>query len=307
MIALVSMKNSYARFAFILLLYTILVIIWGAWVRISHSGDGCGDTWPLCQGRLIPEAERAKTWIEYAHRLMSGLYGWIVLFFYWKVRKNFPKGSAFRRTAGWMVIFMISEALLGAKLVLFKLVGSNDTPYRAFVMALHQINSMLLTGATTLAFLNANVEAGVQIKKKFVEKKTVVFACLFLIITIFGAFASLSGTLFPSASLFEGFREDIADTSHFLVRLRGLHPILAILIGGSMMGFYWWKSQSSNDEQVQKVAGQAALAMLIGIAFGISTLLALSPVWMKLTHLTLAHTMWFFLLRYLWTEKNRAA
>lgn len=306
MIALSSMKNSYARFAFFLLLYTILVIIWGAWVRISHSGDGCGDTWPLCQGRLIPEAERAKTWIEYAHRLMSGLYGWVVLFFYWKVRKNFPKGSALRRATGWVVIFMISEALLGAKLVLFKLVGSNDTPYRAFVMALHQVNSMLLTGATTLAFLNANAEAGVDVGKKFVEKKTVALAALFLLITVFGAFAALSGTLFPSASLMEGFWADVADNSHYLVKLRGLHPLLAILIGGSMMGFYWWKAQSSADEQVQKAAGQAALAMLIGIAFGISTLLALSPVWMKLTHLALAHTMWFFLLRYLWTAKTRA-
>jgi cytochrome c oxidase assembly protein subunit 15 len=89
--------------------------------------------------------------------------------------------------------------------------------------------------------------------------------------------------------------------------LRGLHPILAILIGGSLCAFYWWQSQKeTSSPALQRAAGQGAVAMLVGIAFGISTLLALSPVWMKLTHLALAHMMWFFLLQFLWTRQQES-
>lgn len=298
------MKKSYARFAFALLLYTLIVILWGAWVRISHSGDGCGDTWPLCQGRLIPEAERGKTWIEFAHRMMSGLYGWIVLFFYWHVRKNFSKGSAFRRAAGWTLIFMITEALLGAKLVLFKLVGTNDSFYRAFVMALHQVNSLLLMGATALVFLNARGRDERPAEKNFPQRRNWILPLLFLVLAVTGAFASLAATLFPTLSLWEGLQADLAESSHYLIRLRGLHPILAILVGGSLCAFYWQQSQKAVSRAMQRAAGQAALVMLIGIAFGVSTLLALSPVWMKLTHLALAHVMWFFLIQFLWVYRR---
>ena len=148
-------KSGFRSFAFYLLLYTVLVILWGAWVRISHSGDGCGDTWPLCNGQLIPEAQRGKTWVEYGHRLMSGIYGLVVIYFWWVSRQVFERGHFARRAAGLTLFFTITEALLGAKLVLFGLVTTNDTPYRALIMALHQLNSFMLTGAAGVAVASA--------------------------------------------------------------------------------------------------------------------------------------------------------
>ena len=136
--------------------YTILVILWGAWVRISHSGDGCGDTWPLCHGQLIPDAERGKTWVEYAHRLMSGLYGILIFLIFLWCRKLFPDDHRSRKYAGWLLFFCIFEALLGANIVIFKLVGSNDTFFRALVMGIHQVNSLLLTGVAALLFLTSS-------------------------------------------------------------------------------------------------------------------------------------------------------
>ncbi|HWU42030.1 MAG TPA: COX15/CtaA family protein, partial [Bdellovibrio sp.] len=238
-------KPQYKKFAFGLLLYTILVILWGAWVRISHSGDGCGDTWPLCHGQLIPEAQRGKTWVEYAHRLMSGIYGWIVLYFWWSARKLFDKKDFARKAAFATLIFMITEALLGAKLVLFKLVTTNDTPYRAFVMALHQVNSFMLTGAVALTFASATLSENPTTTNT--TKKYHLLPWLIVAIGITGAWASLSNSLFPSENLLDGFAADFSSQSHFLIRLRGLHPLLAVTGAGSLALFFWMKTQSSAD------------------------------------------------------------
>src|SRR5882757_6951139 len=53
--------------------YNILVILWGAVVRATGSGAGCGDRWPLCNGDFFPHHPRLATIIEFAHRSMSGV------------------------------------------------------------------------------------------------------------------------------------------------------------------------------------------------------------------------------------------
>ena len=80
--------NLFSKVLFYFWLYTLAVILWGAWVRISHSGDGCGNHWPLCSGDLIPNFSQTKTWIEYTHRLMTGLYGVVVVLIFFKIKKN---------------------------------------------------------------------------------------------------------------------------------------------------------------------------------------------------------------------------
>src|SRR5271169_3222577 len=53
--------------------YNILVVLWGAFVRATGSGAGCGDRWPLCNGVVTPRAPRIETVIEFTHRATSGL------------------------------------------------------------------------------------------------------------------------------------------------------------------------------------------------------------------------------------------
>ncbi|WP_253720979.1 COX15/CtaA family protein [Bdellovibrio bacteriovorus] len=298
MILLFSMtKPTFKKFAFGLLFYTILVILWGAWVRISHSGDGCGDTWPLCHGQLIPEAQRGKTWVEYGHRLMSGIYGLVVIYFWWAARKIYPKTHFARKMAFATLIFTITEALLGAKLVLFGLVTTNDTPYRAFVMALHQLNSFMLTGSAALAFSAATLQSELQAPSKE-DKRYRYLPWAIVIIGITGAWASLSNSLFPTENLWEGLLADFDSNSHFLVRLRGLHPVLALLGGGSLALFFWIKAQTAESLLVERRSYQMSLALITAIVFGILTLLLHAPVWMKIVHLALAHSVWVILLQW---------
>lgn len=301
-------KETFKKTALILFAYSLLVILWGAWVRISHSGDGCGDTWPLCHGQLIPEAQRGKTWVEYGHRMMSGLYGFFVFYFFWQSRKIFEKTDLARKAALWTFIFTITEALLGAKLVLFKLVTNNDTPLRAAVMGLHQVNSLLLTGAITIAYVatKKSLTSGTAEKQKFWNKNWA-WAALFICIAITGSWAALAATLFPSSSLLQGLMDDFAADSHYLIKLRGFHPLAAICIGGGLSACMWIQSQKAKTDFLKKSAAHASVALLIGIAFGISTLLALSPVWMKITHLALAQIMWFFVLQFIYAYCSEKA
>ncbi|WP_413612236.1 COX15/CtaA family protein [Bdellovibrio sp. HCB-110] len=296
-------KPQYKKLAFSLLIYTLLVILWGAWVRISHSGDGCGDTWPLCHGQLIPEAQRGKTWVEYGHRLMSGLYGFVVIYFWWMSRKIYPKGHFVRKAALATLIFMITEALLGAKLVLFKLVTTNDTPYRAFVMALHQINSFMLTGAAALAFAGATLSKELPTPTKE-DRRYKFLPWIIVVIGITGAWASLSNSLFPTENLWEGLAADFSSESHFLVRLRGLHPLLALIGGGSLAVFFWIKAQTSESILIERRSYQMSLALMAAIGFGIMTLLLHAPVWMKIVHLALAHTIWVILLQWVFFVRS---
>lgn len=280
--------------------YTLLVILWGAWVRISHSGDGCGDTWPLCHGQMIPEALQKKTWVEYSHRLMSGIYGILVIYFYWQARRLFPKKSTARGYALLTLIFMITEALLGAKLVLFKLVGSNSSAFRIFAMSLHQLNSLLLMGSTAAFVYTHNRHSEPWNFKNFMKSlfRENIFLAGLTLIAITGAWAALSTTLFPSLGLLQGFKEDFSDQSHLLLKIRLSHPILALLIMGYFTVLFYKKSMAQNtSDPMKKIYRQSSAVGAIAMVFGIMTLLLLSPVWMKLSHLALAQGLWIMLVR----------
>lgn len=254
--------------------YTLIVILWGAWVRISHSGNGCGNHWPLCEGAFIPTGGNQKTWTEYAHRLMSGSYGVFVIYLFFKLR-TFNLGNSFKKLNLSLLILMISEALIGALLVKGQLVTENDSILRLIVMSFHQLNSFLLTGVTFLIYLF------IKAKNSAVEQKNMPLLFLFLILPITGAVASLSTTLFPSISLWQGILEDFSGGTHLFVRLRILHPVLALIIASGLAYFLYLKNHS-----------RLALEFLIAIAVGILTLLTLSPGYLKLTHLFIAHFLW---------------
>jgi len=266
--------KKYSRILFYFWIYTLLVILWGAWVRISHSGDGCGDHWPLCAGQVIPEFKQTKTWVEYAHRLMSGSYGLIVIYLFFKIRTALVTPNT-KKLSLALLILMITEALLGAALVKGQLVTTNDSLQRLIMMSFHQLNSFLLTGVTFYLYLSLKNE---PVTTKIKTYKPFGF---FLFLAVSGAIAALSTTLFPSISLFQGIVNDFSTDSHIFVRLRIIHPLLASLIATSFMAWLYMKSHQ-----------RAAMEFLFAIFIGIITLVTLSPVYLKLAHLLIAHLLW---------------
>ena len=142
--------SKFAKFAVFVLLYNIVVILWGVFLRASKSGDGCGQHWLTCHGEVIPSAPEFKTVIEFSHRLTSGLAFIAVLaLVIWAFRK-FEKGSAVRKVAFVSFIFIITEALVGAGLVLTGNTAEALTPYRPYWAIGHLLNTFILLAALTL-------------------------------------------------------------------------------------------------------------------------------------------------------------
>ena len=141
-----KMKPMFTKLAWGSLFYNMLVILWGAFVRATGSGAGCGSHWPFCNGEVIPQAPQIETIIEFIHRVSSGLV--IVpalVLFVWAWQKT-PKKSFLRRSTAGIVFFTLTEALVGAGLVLFHLTGTDDSITRAVVIVIHLLNTFLASG-----------------------------------------------------------------------------------------------------------------------------------------------------------------
>src|SRR5437868_13956850 len=99
------------RFAWGVVGYNVLVILWGALVRATGSGAGCGNHWPLCNGQVVPLAPRVDTIIEFTHRMMTGGATFVVLgLLVWTLRSTI-RGQAARVAAIASTVLLVNEAI----------------------------------------------------------------------------------------------------------------------------------------------------------------------------------------------------
>src|SRR4030095_3039449 len=132
--------SGFAKFAWFTLAYNILVILWGVFLRASKSGDGCGQHWLTCQGEVIPSGPQLKTIIEFSHRMTTGpAFVLVIVLVVWAFIR-FGKGSPVRKAAAVAVLFIISEVLIGAVLVLTGNTAEAQTAERPFLAIGHLIN-----------------------------------------------------------------------------------------------------------------------------------------------------------------------
>jgi cytochrome c oxidase assembly protein subunit 15 len=293
-----SMSVRLARFAWGVVAWNVAVILWGAYVRASGSGAGCGAHWPLCDGAIVPRAPSAEMLIEYSHRLTSGLALLAVVALLVWTRRVLPSGHPARRGAALSMAFMLTEAGVGAGLVLFQLVADNASLARAMFMAVHLANTFLLLASLTLTAHWTSGGADVSIRSRPMLALSIgALATGVLLVSVSGAVAALGDTLFPASSLRGALLADLSPASHVLIRLRVLHPALAIgveLILILVCPRLPLAGLSDEDRHPGfTVAGLAALQ----IALGFTNVILLAPVWMQLVHLLVADILWMQLVR----------
>lgn len=287
---------SLARTAWLVLAYNLGVIAWGAYVRATGSGAGCGAHWPLCDGRVVPRSLGVATLIEYSHRITSGLALLsVVLLLVW-VRRACPAGHPARRGALMSLVFMLTEAAVGAGLVLFALVADNASMARALFMAVHLTNTFVLVAWLTLTAWW--VSGGEALAPGRTPGRTAAVAGLLaavIVVGVSGSIAALGDTLFPSRTLAEALAADLSPTSHLLIRLRMLHPALAIAtsvllaIGAPVL------ARRSGHAQAETLARAVAALAVTQLVAGVVNVVLLAPVWMQLLHLLLADLLWIAL------------
>src|SRR5271154_3415141 len=145
-----GVSHVLVRFAWGVVGYNVLVILWGALVRATGSGAGCGNHWPLCNGQVIPLSPRVDTIIEFTHRCMTGGSAFLVLgLLVWTFRGT-VKGQAARISAVVSMVLLLNEAFLGALLVKLGYVTGNQSVGRVVLLSVHLSNKLLLLAALTL-------------------------------------------------------------------------------------------------------------------------------------------------------------
>lgn len=269
-----------------------MVILWGVFLRASKSGDGCGQHWLTCQGEVIPSAPELKTVIEYSHRITTFIaFVSVLVLLIWAFRK-FDQGTSVRKLAAWSFVFVVTEVLVGAGLVLTGNTAETLTASRPFWMAGHLLNTFFLLAFLTLTARSASVvRSPISVAGRPMPVIAVGVAAIF-VVGITGSLAALASMLFPSGTLAEGVAQDFSSTSHALLRLRLLHPITAILSSVLLIFLSGWLTKTSNDDAVKRWSNVLSLLVLVQIAFGGATLVMLAPILMQLGHLLLADLVW---------------
>ena len=287
-----SQPATFTRYAWGVLAWNLFVVLWGAYVRASGSGAGCGNHWPLCNGDVVPRAPRLETIIEFTHRMTSAVSllatGWLAV---WSVLR-FPRDHRVRRYALLSVVFLFAEALLGAGLVLFEFVASNASVGRAFYLSLHLVNTQFLLAALALTAWYSREAVPDALRP---SSRVIGALPIAVVVSVTGAIAALGDTLFPVTSLAEGMRQDISTASSFLLRLRVLHPVLAILAAG----YFAYTAMSVLRSKPRPLTAQIALAVIVlavaQLGAGAINITLLAPVWIQLFHLLVADLLWLSL------------
>lgn len=265
--------DRFARYSWFVLAYNIAVILWGAAVRATGSGAGCGSHWPLCNGEVLPREPRIETIIELTHRVTSGLAGLLVIGLVVLAFRARPKGHPARRASVLTLIFMITEGAVGAGLVLFELVADNQSMARALFMGTHLVNTFFLLAFLTLTAHHASGGAPFRWRGSWLLGLGAL-----TVAGVSGAVAALGDTILASG-------QDLSPTAHLLIRLRILHPFLSIA-AGLFLGYL------AAREMPHRMARWTAALVAVQIAAGVVNVLLLAPVWMQIVHLLLADLLW---------------
>ncbi len=291
-----SPRSGLSRLAGISLAFTVFVILWGALVRATGSGAGCGSHWPLCNGEVVPQAPAVATIIEFGHRLTSGLALILVVVLWWVARRSLPAEAPARRAALASLIFMIGEALIGAGLVLLEYVADDQRLARGFWVAGHLVNTFLLVAALTActAWASGWKSLRREASRSFDLLRSASIVGV-LLLGVGGAITALGDTLFPAATYAEASAATFSDSAHLFVRLRIWHPTTAVVVGFILLGLAILAVRIAPHARVRKLA--AALVVLYGVEMliGLANVWWLAPVALQLIHLLLADLVWIVL------------
>lgn len=311
--------RNLARLAWSVLAYNVAVVLWGAYVRASGSGAGCGRHWPLCNGDVVPRAQSTATIIEATHRATSGLALIVVVALLVATLRTLPKGHRARKSAAYATFFVFGEALIGAALVLFELVAHDASMKRALSMTLHLGNTFLLLGALALTAWWAQLEVpgqsdaepanAIEATRKPGLLKGVVALALggVLVLGASGAVAALGDTLFPAVSLRDGLAQDLSPLSHVFVKLRVLHPFIALANSVLVLGAAALVRMLSGNPRARLFSRGLTALFVTQFAAGILNVYLLAPIAMQLVHLLLADATWITLVLMAWEAIRPAA
>ncbi|WP_240738414.1 COX15/CtaA family protein [Deinococcus fonticola] len=285
-----------SRVAWAALVYNILVILWGAVVRITGAGAGCGDHWPLCDGRVVPHSFTFERVIEFSHRLTSGASGLIAIALVVLAFRATPRGHLARTGALWTLGLILLEGLVGGVQVLLGLTATSTDPARGFVQGIHMANTFALLGAALLTALWASGNPALRLRGQGrAGLLSYLGLALLLLMAMAGAVTALGDLLFLPEGGSVGIstvKKDFAVTASIIENLRVVHPLLSVVGAVYLAYLAAWLRRERPDAQVTRWSRAVWALLAVQLVAGFVNVALRAPAWMQLTHLLLACVMW---------------
>ena len=300
--------TRFAKFAWFYLVLNVIVIVWGGIVRATGSGAGCGAHWPTCNGAVIPSGASWHTWVEFSHRMSTGLLGIMtIVVVVWALRA-YPRGSLVRLGAWLTALFIITESAIGAGLVLLELVAYNVSIARAYWMAGHLLNTLGLLGVVTLMAWWASGGERLRLRRQGVVGWTLLVAILAMfVLGASGAVAALGDTLLEglvegkdAANLMArlasaGISPAEAAIVTGLVEMRIYHPVIAV-VSGLLVALAAWVARTQRPSLATRRFSTALFALFVAqLLVGTVNVALKAPVWIQMVHLLMTTLIWILL------------
>jgi heme A synthase len=285
-------KERFRTFAWATLWVTIAVILWGAYVRASGSGAGCGSHWPTCNGEMVPRAKTMETIVEYTHRLTSGLSGLLVLVELVWAFVALPKKHPARAGAAASMFFMITEGAVGAALVLLEHVALDRSIARAAWTSLHLVNTFFLVASIACTAYWASGGKAPRLAGQGLARELLSIGALGLLVTgVSGAVTALGDTLFQAPTLAKGIADDFSPTAHFLQQLRVIHPIAAVIAAVYLL-YARGPIAAGRGRDAARFSNLLAAALVAQLVLGVINFALRAPIAMQIVHLLVADLVW---------------
>ncbi len=285
-------SRSFVYLSLTTALLTIGLIVFGAIVRVTDSGLGCGNEWPLCHGTIIPPLDNLTAWIEWSHRLFAVLIGLLGIGMLGIAVRAFRSNN--RAVLGWTVfaaVLFAVQSILGAMVVVLELPPTFVT--------LHLGTAMLLLGALLIAGIYAGHRPAVRYMRDHVTTLMYINAALALVIVLTGALVRGSGATLacPDWPLCHGqiLPGGLPSGQMQLAVVHMFHRLAVLAFGITLVLLVWQTFRMRVDRRMRWVA---ALALVFYAAqAGVGALFVLSealPIW-GAVHVGTAAATWSLL------------
>lgn len=285
-------RQIFSLVAWATVAFNLAVIAGGTIVRATGSGDGCGETWPKCGDQFVPPNATVETMIEFSHRATSFLAGLGVAALFFLALWAFEKGHIVRRAATVAAVLIIIEGLLGAALVLFSWVDDDISVGRMVAVSLHLANTFLLLGALTLtAWWGSGKPRPSNPIPRDTAKWLVIGALTLIVLGVTGALNAISDAVFPADSLMDGIADEFGPTAPALLRLRIIHPVVAVL-GGIFVAWIAMRQSLGRDRDTQRLSAGLTIIVMSQMFIGVANIFLLTPLAMQVIHLFVADVLW---------------
>lgn len=277
----------FTRLALATVLFTFGLIVFGAVVRVTDSGLGCGNHWPLCNGTIFPPLDNITAWIEWLHRLFAVLIGLLGLGMLVIAIRAYRQQNqkVLNMTILAAVLFAVQSAL-GA--IVVKL----DLP--PTMVTLHLGTAMLLLSALLVAAIWSFYRPQARRKSDSVTMLVYITTALSLVIILTGALVRGSGATLACTDWPLCNGQVLPFSQGQLATIHMIHRFAVLALGVCLLLLVWlvYKSRSGHARTLAVLALVAYLAQAgIGALY---VLTSASPLW-GAAHVGFAAATWALL------------